>query len=346
FWSLKTYQWHLGESELLLEAFHVILRYISEKTQRTSMEFMDYTSSDEENTYEFNPNDNYHEVPIENWYQEEVDYGETWRDDAYSDSDLSEDHAPEEMEPKPPDHCHMGHTTRLSSSQPWIEYNDNFYNCGSRSIYFSGKGNYLHWEEDLEDYFWDYNIPERDKPSYAIGTLTGEAYVVSITKIQHALGKTLNGLSTTPLARKASNPTHLLKPQATPQGKCSGLNKLFKLTCYRCKAQGHVAKFCPTRRATTKTESEQQNVSHDPQIIKSPQTGFPSIHTEIGQSDYLDSKTVLMHLPLSKSVEQNADQGQNMKQNKVIMCYPNAEKDEDDISFNLIQEEPPDYTLN
>ncbi|VVB14130.1 unnamed protein product [Arabis nemorensis] len=60
--------------------------------------------------------------------------------------------------------------------------------------------------------------------------------------------------------------------QVEDQGKSSRSKTTQELTCYRCKKQGHVAKFCPTRKTTTKTELIQQILGCDPQVNVKPQT--------------------------------------------------------------------------
>ncbi|XP_033142041.1 uncharacterized protein LOC103868886 isoform X1 [Brassica rapa] len=46
----------------------------------------------------------------------------------------------------------------------------------TRAILNLGKENYSRWEEDMENYFWEYKVPEHKKLSIALDTLVGEAY--------------------------------------------------------------------------------------------------------------------------------------------------------------------------
>ena len=128
----------------------------------------------------------------------EVDWGEepgySWEDQNYGDGSEENDQCREswtedgheeelcrrELDSKPPDH-YTSHTINKSYSKPWIKFTDKFYDNIPRVltktlVSFSGKENYSRWEEGMENYFWEYRVPEHKKLSIALDALVGEAY--------------------------------------------------------------------------------------------------------------------------------------------------------------------------
>ncbi|XP_013607639.1 PREDICTED: uncharacterized protein LOC106314284 [Brassica oleracea var. oleracea] len=128
----------------------------------------------------------------------EVDWGEepgySWEDQNYGDGSEENDQCREswtedghgeepcrrELDSKPPDY-YTSHTINKSYSKPWIKFTDTFYDNIPRDltktlVSFSGKENYSRWEEGMENYFWEYRVPEHKKLSIALDALVGEAY--------------------------------------------------------------------------------------------------------------------------------------------------------------------------
>ncbi|WZZ03340.1 hypothetical protein YC2023_089261 [Brassica napus] len=128
----------------------------------------------------------------------EVDLGEepgySWEDQNYGDGSEEDDQCREsraedgyeegpcrgELDSKPQDH-YKNHTINKSYSKPWLKFTDKFYDYSptvftKTLVSFSGKENYSRWEEDMENYFWEYKVPEHKKLSIALDTLVGEAY--------------------------------------------------------------------------------------------------------------------------------------------------------------------------
>ncbi|KAH0898823.1 hypothetical protein HID58_048391, partial [Brassica napus] len=128
----------------------------------------------------------------------EVDWGEepgySWEGQNYGDGSEEDDQCREsraedgyeeepcrgELDSKPQDH-YKNHTINKSYSKPWIKFTDKFYDYSptvftKTLVSFSGKENYSRWEEDMENYFWEYKVPEHKKLSIALDTLVGEAY--------------------------------------------------------------------------------------------------------------------------------------------------------------------------
>ncbi|KAH0857785.1 hypothetical protein HID58_086046, partial [Brassica napus] len=128
----------------------------------------------------------------------EVDWGEepgySWEDQNYGDGSEENDQCREswtkdgheeepchgELDSKPPDH-YTSHTINKSYSKLWIKFTDKFYDNIPRVltktlVSFSGKENYSRWEEGMENYFWEYRVPEHKKLSIALDALVGEAY--------------------------------------------------------------------------------------------------------------------------------------------------------------------------
>ncbi|KAL0742297.1 hypothetical protein Bca4012_083810 [Brassica carinata] len=72
--------------------------------------------------------------------------------------------------------------SRHAQSKPWSHNGDQFYpnRLDAPSIHFSGHKQgpsaYLKLEDDMEQLFIAWRIPEKLKPTYAIDTLIGEAY--------------------------------------------------------------------------------------------------------------------------------------------------------------------------
>ncbi|KAG5384667.1 hypothetical protein IGI04_036137 [Brassica rapa subsp. trilocularis] len=115
----------------------------------------------------------------------EVDWGEepgySWEDQNYGDGSEEDDQCREsraedgyeegpcrgELDSKPQDH-YKNHTINKSYSKPWLKFTDKFYDYRNE--------NYSRWEEDMENYFWEYKVPEHKKLSIALDTLVGEAY--------------------------------------------------------------------------------------------------------------------------------------------------------------------------
>ncbi|KAG7559546.1 hypothetical protein ISN45_Aa05g011390 [Arabidopsis thaliana x Arabidopsis arenosa] len=100
----------------------------------------------------------------------------SWHQDDYSDSESRDEPDREAPESEPPD----SYNTNKGYSKPWIKLNDDFYSHGSKSpltrvISFSGKENYLKWEEDMEykgaiKKEYHYQRPQRreEKPNHHI----------------------------------------------------------------------------------------------------------------------------------------------------------------------------------
>ncbi|WZY99345.1 hypothetical protein YC2023_071674 [Brassica napus] len=128
----------------------------------------------------------------------EVDWGEepgySWEDQNYGDGSEEDDQCREsraedgyeegpcrgELDSKPQDH-YKNHTINKSYSKPWLKFTDKFYDYSptvftKTLVSFSGNENYSRWEEDMENYFWEYKVPEHKKLSIALDTLVGEAY--------------------------------------------------------------------------------------------------------------------------------------------------------------------------
>ncbi|XP_033147543.1 uncharacterized protein LOC117134074 [Brassica rapa] len=85
-----------------------------------------------------------------------------------------------ELDSKPQDR-YKNHTINKSYSKPWLKFTDKFYDYSptvftKTLVSCSGKENYSRWEEDMENYFWEYKVPEHKKLSIALDTLVGEAY--------------------------------------------------------------------------------------------------------------------------------------------------------------------------
>ncbi|WZZ33547.1 hypothetical protein YC2023_016948 [Brassica napus] len=107
--------------------------------------------------------------------EENDQYRESWTEDGHE-----EEPCRRELEFKPPDH-YTSHTINKSYSKPWIKFTDKFYDNIPRVltktlVSFSGKENYSRWEEGMENYFWEYRVPEHKKLSIALDALVGEAY--------------------------------------------------------------------------------------------------------------------------------------------------------------------------
>ncbi|KAG5384697.1 hypothetical protein IGI04_036167 [Brassica rapa subsp. trilocularis] len=128
----------------------------------------------------------------------EVDWGEepgySWEDQNYGDGSEEDDQCREsraedgyeeescraELDSKPQDH-YKNHTINKNYSKPWLKFTDKFYDYSptvftKTLVSFSGKENYSRREEDMENYFWEYKVPEHKKLSIALDTLVGEAY--------------------------------------------------------------------------------------------------------------------------------------------------------------------------
>lgn len=81
-----------------------------------------------------------------------------------------------------PSRSYHGSLSRHAHSTPWNYNGDQFYQnrLAAPSIHFSGHKQgpsaYLRWEDDMEQWFIAWRIPEKLKLTYAKDTLTGEAY--------------------------------------------------------------------------------------------------------------------------------------------------------------------------
>ncbi|VVA99872.1 unnamed protein product [Arabis nemorensis] len=85
----------------------------------------------------------------------------------------------------------------------------------------------------------------------------------------------IKGITANPkeASREETNPKLMQRvkiQQVEDQDKSSRSKTTQELTCYRCKKQGDVAKVCPTRKTTTKTEPIQQILGCDPQVNVKP----------------------------------------------------------------------------
>lgn len=96
------------------------------------------------------------------------------------------------------------------------------------------------------------------------------------------------------------------EPQANDQGKCSAPKTSIELTCYRCKVQGHIAKACPTRDCSTKSEPEQTDC-HKPQVSEVQNLVQDVDNLKVShipkQSGFKNSNSSIMHLLFPLSVD-------------------------------------------
>jgi len=65
----------------------------------------------------------------------------------------------------------ISHTAK-SKSLTYPEY----YQLANELNNFSGKRDYLEWENDTDEWFYDKHIPREKRLSYALRKLTGDAY--------------------------------------------------------------------------------------------------------------------------------------------------------------------------
>jgi len=148
------------------------------------METIEYSSSDEEDSYGYSQDS----------YYNETRFVESWHDDGYSSgSDFEEEPYGGAPEPEPPDRYSSTYTTP-SYPKPWISWNPipntnsypTFYptrkviyklfvhngskTYGPEFFLFSGLG-YLQWESNINYYFEYHSTPQEDKLSIALGQL-------------------------------------------------------------------------------------------------------------------------------------------------------------------------------
>lgn len=152
------------------------------------METIVYSSSDEKDSY-----DEY----IQDSYNNETSFVESWHDNGYSISDFEEAPYGGALEPKPPNRYSSSYT-KPSYPKPWISWNPiprtNFYptfhpthkvkyrlfvhngskTYGPEFFLFLGFG-YLQWESNMDYYFEYHSTPQEDKLSIALGQLKDNA---------------------------------------------------------------------------------------------------------------------------------------------------------------------------
>lgn len=160
----------------------------------------------------------------------------------------------------------------------------------SNYLLFSGSSTdhevYLTWDTNMKQWLCSNIIPNEEKLSYALSMLVGDAndwwvredaetyhtkLVFSWTSLKIRMylefvknHQTNNNSYPKPVYQATSKKVATTpKLQATTQGNCYVPSKFVELTCYMCKGQRHITKFCPTRKVTTKTEPAQQNLSRD-----------------------------------------------------------------------------------
>uniref|UniRef100_M4D152 CCHC-type domain-containing protein n=3 Tax=Brassica campestris TaxID=3711 RepID=M4D152_BRACM len=199
-----------------------------------------------------------------------------------------------------PSRSYHGSLSRHAHSTPWNYNGDQFYQnrLAAPSIHFSGHKQgpsaYLRWEDDMEQWFIAWRIPEKLKLTYAKDTLTGEAYnwwsqldadriyfndpAFTWKEVKMLMysefvkkAKYIQKVSTRRLIkhqvlqptvqrevvsqRQSSRPVH--PPQVKRnQGEHSNSLKPSEVICYRCQGKGHLAKECPTKRVVKSVVSE------------------------------------------------------------------------------------------
>lgn len=188
-----------------------------------------------------------------------------------------------------------------------LVYDNGYYYFGPEFFLFNGT-DYLQWEKNMNEYFRYYTTPHEEKLSTALGQLTGEAlkwwnneeyerWYYKEPKIRtweelkwlmcerYSPQSLRTSKQTSSCSKQAirEDKTPTFKPKANSNliigNKCKSSEPkcLKELICYRCKQKGHVAKFCPTREATTKTQLVQQSVSYDLQVNAKPATDLPTV---------------------------------------------------------------------
>ncbi|KAL0886082.1 hypothetical protein Bca101_010065 [Brassica carinata] len=186
-----------------------------------------------------------------------------------------------------PERSYHGNRSSHVKSKPW-NHNGNQLRqtrLDTSTMQFSGhkegQSAYIRWEDDMEQWFQTWRIPESLKPSYARDTLVGEAYKWwdqvdadriyyndppftwtelkrlmyrnFVERAQHIQKVTTRRL-VKPQVLQPANQRQSSKPVHTPQVK-QNQGEYFKslkppeVICYRCQGQGHLAKDCPTKRA-------------------------------------------------------------------------------------------------
>ncbi|VYS59222.1 unnamed protein product [Arabidopsis thaliana] len=291
------------------------------------METIEYSSSDEEDSYGYSQDS----------YYNETRFVESWHDDGYSScSDFEEEPYGGAPEPEPPDRYSSSYT-KPSYPKPWISWNPIpktnsypifyptrkviyklFVHSGSKTygpefFLFSGLG-YLQWESNMNYYFEYHSTPQEDKLSIALGQLK------------------------------------------------SSVLRWWDQDEYNrwCKGQAHIAKDCPTKKGSPKQEP---TLCLHPQVLQKQvdvsTLQHDQVQTEACQIDYNVPMTVLMHLSSAKSIEKVSgtkeiikDQGkvstmekvftkESQNQRELTLKKVVVNKDESVKDTIQIKEEPP-----
>uniref|UniRef100_A0A1J3JXW9 CCHC-type domain-containing protein n=1 Tax=Noccaea caerulescens TaxID=107243 RepID=A0A1J3JXW9_NOCCA len=236
---------------------------------------------------------------------------ESWTEDDSSQGENEQPASCEELNTAQPYHA-----SRLSWSNPYkpshapkykIHSSYNYQPTNELILYtFSGRGDYLDWERNLDEWLYYNHILKEERLSYAISQLKGDAYrwwlqeeddrwfykeptISTWGELKDLLrSKYAPGVSITRI--EELYPRCFLYPketyQAQPeylrgQGKSQVPNKPLKRTSYMSKNREHIVKEIPSKKVTTSKSSNYQR----PETQMSDKRKFQSDQTEVSISE-------------------------------------------------------------